>query len=300
MAESFDYVLAGRAMTGVAQAFLTPAAFGLIADVVPAANIATANSVYSSGVYLGGALASLSILLDNALGWRSTSLLAGGIGLGIGGMTGLFLRDSREPVPLTKGSAAAMPGSTELGSVGQSQEGGFDLGAQAKEARSSPPACSVLANSPGEDRTDGALLAFRNVQIRGTDMGLTARQALGAITTVLDSNFVRLLFVASAFRFCAGYGIGVWKAPFFREAFPGFQDQFSVANAFVISGGGVLSSVLGGYLSDKLAPKDERARLWIPAAGCLLAVSHPRPTPQCLVALGREGTRAAARRLGTP
>lgn len=39
-----------------------------------------ANAFYSSGVYLGGALASLSILLDNSLGWRDTSLLCGGIG----------------------------------------------------------------------------------------------------------------------------------------------------------------------------------------------------------------------------
>jgi len=42
------------------------------------------------------------------------------------------------------------------------------------------------------------------------------------------------------------YGIGVWKAPFFREAFPNYLEQFSVANAFVISGGGVMSSILGG------------------------------------------------------
>mmetsp|Transcript_10408 Transcript_10408/g.25385 ORF Transcript_10408/g.25385 Transcript_10408/m.25385 type:complete len:224 (+) Transcript_10408:1-672(+) len=98
------------------------------------------------------------------------------------------------------------------------------------------------------------------------------QQALAAIGTVLDSRFVKLLFVASAFRFCAGYGIGVWKAPFFREAFPTYLEQFSVANAFVISGGGVLSSIIGGALADKFAVNDERVRLWIPAAGCVLAV----------------------------
>ena len=34
---------------------------------------------------------------------------------------------------------------------------------------------------------------------------------------------MQLLFVAVAFRFCAGYGIGVWKGPLYREAFPDFQ-----------------------------------------------------------------------------
>ena len=41
------------------------------------------------------------------------------------------------------------------------------------------------------------------------------------------------------------------------------QDQFSVANAVVISGGGVLSSLAGGALADKYALYDPRVRLWV-------------------------------------
>ncbi|KAJ1474188.1 major facilitator superfamily domain-containing protein [Baffinella frigidus] len=219
VATTFDWVLGGRALTGAAQAFLTPAAFGLIADRVPNSRLSTANAFYSSGVYLGGALASLSILLDNSLGWRDTSLLCGGIGP---------LPPAQPTVKPT--AALAMPGGKELGDVGE--EGGEESGGMMEQGQ----------------------------------------QALAAIGTVLDSRFVKLLFVASAFRFCAGYGIGVWKAPFFREAFPTYLEQFSVANAFVISGGGVLSSIIGGALADKFAVNDERVRLWIPAAGCVLAV----------------------------
>ena len=43
--------------------FTTPAAYGLLADAFPRGSQATANSLYASGVYLGGGLASLSALL---------------------------------------------------------------------------------------------------------------------------------------------------------------------------------------------------------------------------------------------
>jgi hypothetical protein len=41
------------------------------------ARVSTANSIYSSAVYVGGALASLTILLDNQIGWRDSSILIG-------------------------------------------------------------------------------------------------------------------------------------------------------------------------------------------------------------------------------
>ena len=59
------------------------------------------------------------------------------------------------------------------------------------------------------------------------------------------------LFAATAFRFCAGFGIGVWCAPFFRGRYPSFTSEFSVLNAFVVAGGGLFSSFLGGVISDK-------------------------------------------------
>lgn len=42
----------------------TPAAYTMISDLFPASARGTANSIYSGGVYLGGALASLSLLLN--------------------------------------------------------------------------------------------------------------------------------------------------------------------------------------------------------------------------------------------
>ena len=73
MASCFAHVLIARVLLGVAQSFSGPAAHTLISDTFPASRRATANSVYSSGIYLGAALASLSAVLGQSVGWRATS-----------------------------------------------------------------------------------------------------------------------------------------------------------------------------------------------------------------------------------
>ncbi|KAK3273046.1 hypothetical protein CYMTET_18690 [Cymbomonas tetramitiformis] len=47
---------------------------------------------------------------------------------------------------------------------------------------------------------------------------------------------------------------------------------FSALNAVAVSMGGAASAFLGGVLADRWAATDARARTWIPAGGCLLAV----------------------------
>lgn len=96
LAASFDNVAAIRGIQGVSQAFVGPQAYGLIANLFKGEGLATANSVYASGVYVGGALASLSILMNAQLGWRETNFAVGGIGIVIAALGALTLRDSRE------------------------------------------------------------------------------------------------------------------------------------------------------------------------------------------------------------
>jgi MFS family permease len=69
-ADSYEAILACRIAMGLACAFSTPTAYTLIRDNVPKARSATASSFYGTGVALGSGLASLSLLLDNAVGWR--------------------------------------------------------------------------------------------------------------------------------------------------------------------------------------------------------------------------------------
>jgi len=209
---------------------------------VPESRLATANAVYSSGIYVGGALASLSILLDNQLGWRGTSLAAGGFGLGVSLLSFLALRENRQ-------------------GIGKEETAEDEAEAMVLLQKEEAVAVEVEVATVHEEVLEG-----------GAAMSFQVRGAVKAMKKVVESPFVRVLFAASALRFCAGYGIGVWKAPFYRQAFPSFQNEFSVANAFVISAGGVLSSILGGLIADKYAPTDPKVRLWVPAAGSLLAV----------------------------
>jgi predicted MFS family arabinose efflux permease len=97
-----------------------------------------------------------------------------------------------------------------------------------------------------------------------------------SINTVFSSPEARLIFLAAALRYAAGFSIGIWKAPFIFEKFPGDETLFAGSNAIVVGVGGLLSAVVGGYLSDRLAnppvPGDKPiARAWIPAVGSLLA-----------------------------
>lgn len=166
LASTFLILLLIRLLTGLAQAFMAPQAYGLIAESFSGEGNATANAVYSSGVYLGGAIASLSILLDERFGWRQTFLIAGGIGLVVAVAAAFFLRDPRE--------------------------------------------IRQVVLEKDEDKS-------RDADAHAWSM----QQSLEAVKTVLSSRFILLLYLASAIRFLAGYGIGVWIAPFFREEYPG-------------------------------------------------------------------------------
>jgi MFS family permease len=187
MATSFESVLTFRALTGVSQAFIGPQAYGLIASYFSGSGTAFANSIYASGVYVGGALASLSILLDNQLGWRDTTFLAGSVGVGLALLSAITLSDPRNTA-------------TEASTVVASRD---------KQQAAPPSSSSSLLPSLSQNENKG----LASIDLRGT---------VDAVQTVLSNRFVQVLFAATAFRFCAGYGIGIWKAPFYREAFPDF------------------------------------------------------------------------------
>ena len=57
-------------MQGLTMAFTGPQCLSLLAQRFPKDAVSTATSVYTSGVYIGSALASLSMLHNKAFGWR--------------------------------------------------------------------------------------------------------------------------------------------------------------------------------------------------------------------------------------
>ncbi|CEM28351.1 unnamed protein product [Vitrella brassicaformis CCMP3155] len=95
-AQSFGQLFGLRVGQGVFMAFTTPAAYALLADIFPANQRATANSFYVSAVYLGQALASLSILLNEQLGWRAVTSIVAAFAATSGILSLLLVTDPRD------------------------------------------------------------------------------------------------------------------------------------------------------------------------------------------------------------
>lgn len=78
---SYNELLFARLIQGGACAFSVPAAYSLIADRVSKDKLSISNGLYGSGVYLGEAVSSLSILLDENIGWRNTLVIVSVYGI---------------------------------------------------------------------------------------------------------------------------------------------------------------------------------------------------------------------------
>ena len=224
LASSYTDLVPLRALIGASQSFFNPAAYTLIADIFPKSMVGSVNGIFSSGIYLGGGLASLSILLDNILGWRKTLLIIGVFGIVAALLCTLIVPEPR-----------------------------------------------LLKIENNKNVIDVTPIETKNVNLNDL-----FNDAVVALKEILKSDEAKLLYSATVLRFCAGFTIGIWKAPFVFAKFPGSESIFAGSNALVVSMGGLLSTIIGGYISDSLAnPKDPSkrriARAWVPAIGSLLA-----------------------------
>ena len=110
MASCFAHVLIARVLLGIAQSFSGPAAHTLISDTFPASRRATANSIYSSGIYLGAALASLSAVLGQSVGWRATSFTVAAASAVPALCLALLIKEPPRPEAAAAAAAAAGSG----------------------------------------------------------------------------------------------------------------------------------------------------------------------------------------------
>ena len=90
---NFPMFVVLRVLLGIACAFCNPAAYSLIRDYFPPTRRGTANSIYSSGIYIGNALSSASISLIAGFGWRQDFIIPGIIGCVLGVLGFVFLRE---------------------------------------------------------------------------------------------------------------------------------------------------------------------------------------------------------------
>eukprot|EP00542_Grammatophora_oceanica_P011536 CAMPEP_0194041844 /NCGR_PEP_ID=MMETSP0009_2-20130614/13663_1 /TAXON_ID=210454 /ORGANISM="Grammatophora oceanica, Strain CCMP 410" /LENGTH=328 /DNA_ID=CAMNT_0038685461 /DNA_START=20 /DNA_END=1006 /DNA_ORIENTATION=+ len=104
---------------GLACAFSTPTAYTLIQERVPPDSSSFASSLYGTGVALGGALASLSILLDTRLGWREATFIIAMFGFGVVALSILTLPDDPKEAAMepSKDDAKLLATTTDGGGI---------------------------------------------------------------------------------------------------------------------------------------------------------------------------------------
>ena len=241
---NFASIFVCRVIQGFAMAFTGPQCLSLITDSFPIASRATALAVYTSGVYLGGALGSLSIMSNLKLGWRFTFVSWAVIGTFIACIVYANVEDPKVKIPRQNAFDDASI-NTVLSRV----------------ARPSRNPMEVLAEFLSK-----IFMEARNVIC----------QIFDSVSRVAGPRSVKLILVATGFRFCAGYSIGCWSSPYFRARFPDHQSIFSVVNAVIIAGCGSLSAFSGGLICDAFTRARKRpcsdVKMLVSMAGCLLAI----------------------------
>lgn len=90
---SFGVLFVMRFILGAFQSAQTPTSLTLLSDYFPRNKRSTVNSILNSGVYIGSALSSISIITIGQIGWRSTFAVMGGIGVAIGSAILLFMKE---------------------------------------------------------------------------------------------------------------------------------------------------------------------------------------------------------------
>ena len=258
LAPSAAWLAAARAAQGAAASVVAPAAYSILASTVRAERLSEANSRFTAGIYAGGALASLSALLDERLGWRATSLVVAAVALAAAAAVALVV-----PVDCPPPAVGLSP------SLTASYSSSFS---------SSPPLPPPPSSSSSSSSTPPALLpppsapSPQALPNQGPVAAAPLAPLAQAAGLIVGDRTLRLVFCASMVRFAAGFTILAWLAPWARGAFPGDAGRFAVANALVKSGGGFAATVAGASLCAALTrARGPAADALVPAAGSALA-----------------------------
>lgn len=175
VATRFDDVLGARLLQGFSQAFCNPAAYVALGKITPTESRATVFGIYSSGVYFGGALAALSILIDASLGWRGLSEVTCVVGLAVALLTGLVL----PPLPPLRAADAPQDAQREL----VAGAGAAEPDGPRYSATSDQPEWASLAKGAGTP-----------VRV-ATDASFSS-----SVGDLLESGAVRWILIGSTFR----------------------------------------------------------------------------------------------------
>jgi MFS family permease len=312
-ARSFASLGAFRIGVGIGEASATPAAFSLLVDWFPERRRATALSLYSGGLYLGGGL---GIFLGGWIvdgwaaafpehpplglrGWQAAFLAVGLPGL----LMAFWVRTLREPPRggAERAGTSAPPPVRPLAVLAREVAAVVPPFTLLTLARSGAGARGVAFNLG----VGLALAVLVLALVRGLG-GVAQWSALGvgvyaavswvqglalrdppAFATIFRSR--ALLWACVGFPCLAfvGYGFGFWMPPFFLRVHGASAAEAGTWIGLTGSAGGWLGVTAGGLLSDRLRLRWPQGRLVVGVLGAVATA------PLALALLAAESRRSA-------
>jgi len=239
-AGSFNEVLAARMVSGVGQAFANPTAYAILRRLYPPERLASVNGLYASGLYFGGGLAALSVLLDASLGWRQLCVIVGVLGLASAAAVQLTLPPmaptldkapgaapgaapmrtlplatvSSQPEPLDSSSSSGSSGSSEpepldsLNSLKAASNGNSASGVTEVAGREASFSWAEGAQDgarSAESGGEGEMDELIKPATAELSRPAASKSVVDDLKRLLAEPVVALLLLASALRFLAGF-----------------------------------------------------------------------------------------------
>ena len=272
LATSWWHLLLLRLVLGAAESLATPTSQTILGRTFPPGTKGTALGMLSVGIYMGGGLSSLSILLAHGwLGWRGTVLLGGIGGVLVAPLLVMYIPADDGCKPARRGASFAACGCSPcyMCCTDDTLRTAGALSAQsgAQEQPKQTATASVLSPqlSTGPPAVHGEGTPSQHAALQVSWAGL-----LRLVQVVLAPAPVKWILLAAGCRYMAGLSVGAFQPKFFAQAYPQHSSDYAVWNAAIIGVVGSVSSIAGGFLGDWLIVRSPS-----PGTPALMTVSQP-------------------------
>ena len=211
-------------MLGFFEAFCGPPAYSMIVDYFPPETRTTANAIYAFGIYVGVALSSMIVVMIKALGWRWTYAVTGFVGIAIGVLVMIIIKDpirGRFEPRVDKAQVEDRlqdENATENGEEKEMQEAFMDF--KEEEEQPTPP-------------------PQPNICVR----------YLGGFKEMFTNKTCFYVVLAASFRYWQGYTIAYYAFTFFSGY--DMDSQYGLFNGLSVMIGGFSSQLIAGQISDR-------------------------------------------------
>ena len=237
--QSFEQLVATRALMGISEAFYFPAALSLIADWHLGETRSRAVGLHQMGIYAGIILGGFSgyAAESAALGWRWMFVACGAVGVLYSVPLFAFLRN---PLQSSAPFAPVIRG-----------EG---LGVRGEAVSDSTPHPNPLPGVPGR----GDISSLREGK---------SLSPLGDVIELLTNPNFLLMLLYFTLPALAGWVVKDWMPDILREKFKLGQGQAGVNAVLYVQLASLVGVGIGGYLADKWMQRSVRGRIFVSALG---------------------------------